>query len=309
MDPQQFQDLVATLERLFQDHNLFADDPAALEQALGGEGALDDVPREAYMQALDQVLSDNGVPEDIRAQVADQLVAQDDYSGEGLLNHLTIVINDNDVTTEIDQSLHIDGEVHGDVVQQNDSNVANAIGEGSIAGEYVEDNQVQTGDGQQVGGNSGVQNQGNNSGQQAGANAYADNVTTGDGNTVASDEASRVGQGQVSQDYATVDDSSQAFGEGDSHNEANDTSDSHYTESHTASAADSFNYTDTDTDTQTQSIETHDGYGEHEYEPTFEHDDYKGDHDYGHDEDHHDHYDVDDHGPDFDQHAEIIDAN
>ena len=54
-------------------------------------------------------------------------------------------------------------------------------------------------------------------------------------------EASEVGAGQVSQDYATVNDSAQAFGAGSVDNTANDTSDSHYTESYSESADHSFN--------------------------------------------------------------------
>jgi hypothetical protein len=299
----QVNELVTRLQEIFENHALFADDPAALEQALGGEEGLDGYSHEAYSQALDQVLADNGVSQEIREQVRDQFDAQDDYSSGGILNNLTIVINDNDVTTNVDQSLNIEGEVHGDVVQQNDSNVANATGEGSVAGEYVDHNQVQTGDGQQVGGDSGVQNQGDNSGQQAGGNAHADNFTTGDDNTVGSGEASRIGQGQVSQDYATVDDSSQAFGEGDSYNEANDTSASSYSESYSATAEDSYNVDETDDDTQTQTVETHGGYGEPEYEPAFEHEDFKDGHGYAPE---HEDYE-DDQPSDLDHH--IIDAN
>jgi hypothetical protein len=289
----QYQALVDALERILSNPGNYAD-PAALQAALGGEGALEGISQDEFMRAVDEALTAEGVPQDVRDQVISKLEAQPDFDPYG---NVEIVINEPDVNNYVDQSLDIYGEVHGDVYQANTSNVANATGEGAIAGEEVYGNQVQTGDGQQVGGDSGVQNQGDNSGQQAGGNATADNVTTGDGNTVGSGAASRIGAEQVSQDYASIDDSSQAFGEGAADNTSTDTYDSHDQVSYEERADGSFNYLDSDddTNTQTQTIET--GYGD---------DDYKGD-DYKVD---HDDYDVEDHGgDDYDQDAEIVEID
>ncbi len=291
MDPREYDQLVDDLKDFFS--NLGPEtDPAAVEEALGdsAEGA----SPEEFTAAVRQALIESGADPAVADQVIDQLEAQPGWGEVPPTDTFQIVVNNNQIVNEIDQSLHVDGEVHGDIVQQNTSNVANATAEGAIAGDEVADNQVQTGDGQQVGGNSGVQNQGDNSGQQAGGNADADNVTSGDNNTVASGEASDVGQGQVSQDYATLNDSAQAFGSGSVDNTATDTSDSHYTESYSETAEDSFNESLQDNDTQTQVAETHDG--GFEYEPALEGgDDYKGG-DY-HEQDSydegHDSYDVD----------------
>jgi hypothetical protein len=244
-----------------------------------------DVSDADVKQALEKV-----TPADTHDAVTDGYdAAPDDF--EAKLDYIQGLIDNNQIATNVDQSQHVDAtEVHGDVVSDNDSNVANATAEGSIAGDEVYGNQTQTGDGQQVGGDSGVQNQGDNSGQQAGYDAHADNVTSGDNNTVGSDWASNVGQGQVSQDGAYIDDSAQAFGEGSVTNDATDSYDSHDTFTETATATDSFNSEYQDNDTQTQIAETHDGsFGEPEYEP-----DYKGDDHYeSHDEHDGDRFDVD----------------
>jgi hypothetical protein len=288
------------LRPILDNLGLYSEDPAALQAALGGDDALAEVPRETYVAALDQVMEEKGVPADVRGTVADQLDAHGDYSSQGLLDHLNLVVNDQDVNNWVDQSLNNEGEVHGDLYQENDSNVANATGEGSLAGDEVYGNQVQTGDGQQVGGDSGVQNQGNNSGQQAGYDADADNITTGDHNTVGSDWASRVGAGQVSQDGAYINDSAQAYGEGSANNEANDSYTEESTFTTTETANDSFNSDYSDDDTQTQTTTVH-GYGEPEYEePVYEHED-----------EHHPEYEehrpeYEDDSPDIHQHAEII---
>ncbi|MEZ5411849.1 MAG: hypothetical protein R2761_27695 [Acidimicrobiales bacterium] len=308
MDPREYDQLVQELKDFFA--NLGPDtDAAAVEEALGDSA--DGASPEEFTAAVRQALIESGADPALADQVIDQLEAQPGWGEGSPVEGLTVVVNNNQIVNEIDQSLHVDGEVHGDVIQQNTSNVANATATGAIAGDEVGHNQVQTGDGQQVGGDSGVQNQGDNSGQQAGGNADADNVTSGDNNTVGSGEASQIGQGQVSQDYATVNDSAQAFGSGSVDNTANDTSDSHYSESYNASADHSFNDSYEDNDTQTQVAETHDhGY---EYEPDFESgDDYKGgdyhEHD-GYDDHGHDSYDVDVDDHSIDQDAGILDPS
>ncbi|MDH4077478.1 MAG: hypothetical protein OEW29_16230 [Acidimicrobiia bacterium] len=267
-----------------------------IERIAGGDTAAVQELRDADVSDADvKAALEKVTPVDAHDAVADGYDAAPDGI-EGKLDYIQGLIDNNQIANNVDQSQHVDAyEVHGDVVSDNDSNVANATGVGSIAGEDVYGNQSQTGDGQQVGGDSGVQNQGDNSGQQAGYDAHADNVTSGDNNTVGSDWASRVGQGQVSQDGAYIDDSAQAFGEGSVTNEANDSYDSHDTYTETATATDSFNSEYQDNDTQTQIAETHDGaYGETDYEPTFEHDDYKGD-DHHYESHEHDggHFDVD----------------
>ncbi|MDH3678964.1 MAG: hypothetical protein OEV40_03330, partial [Acidimicrobiia bacterium] len=146
----------------------------------------------------------------MREQVYEQLDAQGEYTPEGYIENLTVVINDNDIHNEIDNSLTVEhgAEVHGDIHQANTTNVANATGEDSIAGRDQE-GQFQTGDGVQVGDhNEGVVNQGDNSGQQAGYEAHADDITTGDGNF---------------NNEGWIDDSAIAFGDGaDATNQADD---------------------------------------------------------------------------------------
>ena len=230
-----------------------------------------DVTDEDVQEALQKV-----TPVEAHDEVADGYDSLPEHTPESQLDYIKGLIDNNQIANNVDQSSHVDAyEVHGDVVSDNDSNVANATGVGSIAGEEVYGNQVQTGDGQQVGGDSGVQNQGDNSGQQAGYDAHADNITTGDSNTVGSDYASGVGQGQISLDHVDANDSALAFGDGYSTNQADDLSDSHDSFTATATATDSGNSYTSDDDSQTQTVDIH-GEGYEEYAPTFEHDDYEG---------------------------------
>ena len=147
-----------------------------------------------------------------------------------LSENVQIVYEDNDyITNNIDQSLDIHGEVHGNVTQENDSNIVNATGEGSMAvGGDIEDStvQAQTGDGVQIGGdNEGVANVGDNSGQMAGEDAEADNVTSGNNNSVGSD-GSTVGDGNVNMEHVNINESALEFGEGDNTQQADDIEDS-----------------------------------------------------------------------------------
>jgi len=157
----------------------------------------------------------------------DQLVAV-------LSQNVQIVYEDNDyITNNIDQSLDIHGEVHGNVEQANTSDVTNATGEGSVAvgGDVVDSGiQSQTGDGIQVGGdNDGLANVGDNSGQMAGDDAYAANVTSGSGNQVGSD-GSTVGDGNVNMEDVMIDESAVEFGEGDNTQQADEIYDSYNTD-------------------------------------------------------------------------------
>jgi len=164
---------------------------------------LEEMDYETYAEALDQVLSELNVPEEARQGAQDQLEAGDDYSPEGLMSHLADTVNDSSVSTHIEDSFHNTGTVHGNIHQVNETNVANATAEDSIAGRDQHGN-FQSGDGQQIdGSNYGVANQGDNSGQQAGGYAEADNITTGDGNMVGSTGAT-VGNANVDLDGATI---------------------------------------------------------------------------------------------------------
>ena len=145
---------------------------------------------------------------------------------------IKVTIEDNDVITNIDNSFSVQGDVHGNVHQDNDTNVVNAD-DGAVAAGGDQDGQFQTGDGQQIGQSHGVANQGDNSGQQAGHDATADNVTSGDDNTVASDGAiignenvqahditgSEFGQGNLTDD--------DSFHATDSYNSQDDNSHTH----------------------------------------------------------------------------------
>ncbi len=204
--------------------------------------ALEGVTPDDYRSALEIVFNDYGVPEDVRQQVYDQLDAEGQYGAEGYTQNLTIVINDEDVNNYIDNSLTVEhgAEVHGDISQENETNVANATGDDSVAGRD-QDGQFQTGDGVQVGDdNDGVVNQGDNSGQQAGDYAEADDITTGDGNF---------------NNEGWVDDSAVAFGGGSADNQADDVYDESINDSfdtensgnvdHSGNVTDSGNYEST----------------------------------------------------------------
>jgi hypothetical protein len=181
---------------------------------------LEEVDRDTYHEAMEMVFDQYDVPEEMREQVYQQLDAEGEYTPAGYIKNLTVIVEDEDIYNDIDNSLTVEhgAEVHGDITQQNTTNVANATGEDSIAGRDQE-GQFQTGDGVQVGDyNDGVVNQGDNSGQQAGDYATADDITTGDGNF---------------NNEGTIEDSAIAFGGGAANNTANDVYD--------ASTNDSFN--------------------------------------------------------------------
>ncbi len=191
---------------------------AWLEAAQAGEDVtevvdtdyLEGIGRDEYQQAMDIVFDHYDVPEPAREQTYEQLDAEGDYSPQGIQNNLEYVLANDDVTNQIDNSLTIEhgAEVHyADVTQENETNVANATGDDSIGGRD-QWGQFQTGDGVQVGDdNDGVVNQGDNSGQQAGDDAYADDITTGDGNF---------------NNEGDINDSAVAFGGGSAYNEADD---------------------------------------------------------------------------------------
>ncbi len=209
--------------------------------------AAEDVSPEDFTAALREALIAEGLTEAQADEVIDAVEAEEGWGSVSPTDTFEIVVNNN--VTNIDQSIHAD-QVHGNLVQQNTSTVANATGEGSVAGDEVAGNQVQTGDGQQVGGDSGVQNQGDNSGQQAGANAHADNVTSGSNNEVASDEASGVGDGHTTLSDVTTDDSSLAFGTGSATTDAANTTNLTHTESFDDHTSDSYNTELSDDDSQ-----------------------------------------------------------
>jgi len=231
------QELRELIEQLLESSgDLSATAPTGATEISGQVGAdavdpaaLEGMDFETYKSALEQVLDDYGVSEEAQADIFDQLEAADDYSPDGLMSHLTIVVSDTSVNTTIDNSIHNTGEVHGSIVQENETNLSNATGEGAIAGRDQYGN-FQSGDGQQIDGdNYGVTNQGDNSGQQAGGSATADNVTTGDANMVGSTGAT-VGDGNSSLDgaYLKAEDSALNIGPGSADYVDTDTDNSTY---------------------------------------------------------------------------------
>jgi len=156
----------------------------ALSEAVDTE-YLEQIDRATYEEAMEMVLDEYEVDPEIRQPVYDHLDAEGEYTPEGLQENLRVLLENDDITNQIDNALTIEhgAEVHyADITQENDTNVANATGDGAIAGRD-QWGQFQTGDGTQVGDhNEGVVNQGDNSGQQAGDYASADDITTGDGN-------------------------------------------------------------------------------------------------------------------------------
>ncbi len=288
MDPEKYDELVEKLKELWAGLGPETT-PEAVEEALGdsAEGATPD----EFAAALREALIESGLTEPQADGVIDQLEAQPGWGSVDPADTFQIVVNNN--ITKVDQSLNVAGDVHGNVVNQNTSNVANANGEGSIAGDEVAHNQVQTGDGQQVGGDSGVQNQGDNSGQQAGGSATAENVTSGDGNNVASGEASGVGDGHSTLDGVSVNDSAVAFGDGDATNQAPDTSTYTSDDSYEENTSNSFNSELRDNDSQYQSTSINSGH--EEYDKPYEHEEYEGDDYHAPDtyDEHDDSYDMD----------------
>ncbi len=190
------------------------------------EDYLADVDRDTYHDAMEMVFEQYDVPEPMREQVYEQLDAEGAYNPAGYIENLTIVVEDNDISNHIDNSVEVGdyAEVHGGITQENETNVSTAAGDGAIAGRDQE-GQFQTGDGVQVGDeNSGLVNQGDNSGQQAGGNAMADDVTSGDGNFV--------NEGEVSENAI-------AFGGGSADNQADDVED--YSTNDSGNTSDSYN--------------------------------------------------------------------
>ncbi len=227
-----------TVEEIFTQIKSYIDQSRVQAQATSApaEGyeevtppVLEDVAPEDYRAAMEMVFDEYEVPEEMRQGVYDQLDANADYSPGGYIENLTIVLEDNDVTNHIDNSIEVGdyAEVHGGIHQANETNVATASGDGAVAADSIEGD-TQTGDGIQAGDGSDVQAVGgDNSGQVAGMNATAEDITTGDGNF---------------NNEGEINDSSIAFGGGDSSAEANDTVD--YSTNDTGNTSDSFNESD-----------------------------------------------------------------
>ena len=243
------QEVKTMLDELLQ-KVLGSDAPTAdaLSEAVDTE-YLEQIDRATYEEAMEMVLDEYEVDPEIRQPVYDHLDAEGEYTPEGLQENLRVLLENDDITNQIDNALTIEhgAEVHyADITQENDTNVANATGDGAIAGRD-QWGQFQTGDGTQVGDhNEGVVNQGDNSGQQAGYEAHADDITTGDGNFN--------NEGQI-------DDSAIAFGGGAADNTANElddhsTNDSFntehsYNEEGSYNTQDSYNTEETYTETAT----------------------------------------------------------
>ena len=254
--------------------------------------------RDADVSDTDIKTALEGVTEDPDAVADGYDAAGDDIDSK--LQYIQGLADNNQIINDVDQSAHVDGTVHGDVYDESDSNVANATGEGSIAGEEVYGNQVQTGDGQQVGGDSGVQNQGDNSGQQAGYDATADNVTSGDNNTVGSGWSSGVGDGHTSLENVDVNDSALSFGEGDATTHADDNYTENLNYETNIDTNDSGNFYESDDDSQVQTVTINDDNYDGSYgEPEYKGDDYDGhdEHHFGDDNEVHQHAEIDDFDP------------
>ncbi len=227
------EELAAEIDRLFRSV-LGGDAPATEVVEAAGTDYLDGIGRDEYHDAMEMVMEQYDVPEPMREPVYEQLDAEGTYTPEGLRQNIELVLQDEDITNTVQNSLEVSdyAEVHYGIDQQNETNVATADGDGSIAGRD-QNGQFQTGDGTQVGDwNNGVVNQGDNSGQQAGNDATADDITSGDGNF-------------VNDEYGTVSENAIAFGGGDATNTANDVWDESvndsYNEDNVGNVTDSYN--------------------------------------------------------------------
>ncbi|MEM8925699.1 MAG: hypothetical protein AAGD35_19515 [Actinomycetota bacterium] len=156
-------------------------DPAAVvAEALAGSG-LDPATQQAVLDAV------NGA--------ANGQAADGGYSSEELAQIFAQGIN---ITVEegdqinVDNSLYVEGDVKGGIYQENQTNITEAD-DGAIIADGATDSNFQTGEG-----NTQI------------SDTYADNITSGDGNTVASG-GSTIGNENVTADY--IDNSE--FGDGD----------------------------------------------------------------------------------------------
>ncbi len=171
--------------------------------------ALEGVSRDQYVEAMDKVMETYDVPAELHDVYQEPLDAGGDYSPEGLKSNIEFLLENNDVVNAIDNSIQTGdyAEVHYGIDQHNDTNAATASGAGAVAADEVWGD-TQTGDGVQAGDYSSVQAVGgDNSGQVAGGNATAQDITSGDGNF---------------SNEGHINDSSIAFGGGDSSTQAND---------------------------------------------------------------------------------------
>ena len=165
---------------------------------------------EDQLQAIAEALAEAGVEETVAADIvaaasaaaaasatggdaAAAASASASASASGLsLEELLEVFAANIEVNYVDNSVEINGDVKGDFTQQNETRVVEAEDGGIATGDYF-DGQAQTGNG-----------------QQAGYDAYADNFTTGDHNTIASKE------GIIGDENIDADDIYDSeFGEGD----------------------------------------------------------------------------------------------
>ncbi|MGF1595395.1 MAG: hypothetical protein ACFCVK_00430 [Acidimicrobiales bacterium] len=223
--------LLDTLRNLMSrggDTQTLSADPTEAPEAPEAETPYEDEP--VSVEEVDRLLEELEVPEEHKEYIVSEYEAAPAHTANTLAE---IIARDNSVNTWFENTLDIHGEVHGNVVQDNDLTETNATGDGAFAaGEDIHGVQAQSGDGVQVGyDNEGVANVGDNSGQQAGDDAsVGGDFTSGDGN--------------VHIEGSDINDSALAFGHGDATNEANDT----WTEDSYNTREDTYNETITNTD-------------------------------------------------------------
>lgn len=177
----------ALLEEFRRMLGMYGEDPAYADAA-------DYVEPPAYgdtisAQDLKEVMDYLDLPEETQNEIYEQWEANGEYTTGSVIN---IVVNNETIVNEVDQSQNIYGEVHGGVHQANESQIINADDGAVVAGGDQHGVQALTGD-------DSLQIGGDNDGP----------VTQGDGN--------------VSLDGAHINDSAIAFGEGDAANQADDT--------------------------------------------------------------------------------------
>ena len=280
------QKAVTYVKGLLDDSSGMAESPLDdVASNLGSENYQEIDPYEVLEQAMKELGYDEATQQSVLDAAHQSPAGQYPVEDGGYsLDHLaTIFAEGINITLEegdyinVDNSQYISGDVHGSVYNENITDIVNAD-DGAVVAGGDQHGQFQTGDGVQTGDNYGLVNQGDNSGQQAGGDAYADNVTSGDGNTVASGSAI-IGNENVQADYIQASE----FGKGDQAiNE-----DSYNTQSLTETTNDSYN-TEKSEEKGYGHEEDH-GYGEvketdyghqedHGYEPVKEVYDEKDDH-------------------------------
>jgi hypothetical protein len=207
-------------------------------------------------QVLESAMEELGYDEETKAAVVEAAyespAGQAHYDEDGgysleqlagiFAEGVNVTIDNSEEYLNVDNSMYVQGDVHGDISQANYTEVVDQdLAEGAIAAGGDNYGQQQSGDGTQIG------------------EAYGENIVTGDNNTTAS-------QGAVigNENVQARDIHDSEFGEGDKYD------DESYTDNSDNSTNDSFNTDTADSFNTQESFNTTDSY---DTEDSFDHED------------------------------------